>query len=202
MTVDQLHIKYGLVDRKKDFEIIDFFEQNALIIQNLDEKKDEETLTAKMVLFSDYAYVIAKNGQWEKSIPLLRESIRLQELHPNFEGHKKESKQYEHLLLKLGDSLYKTARIEDSRTVFQTLVTLVPNNNAYKSWIIGTSNHFRNKINKYLFAALIGWIIIAVLFRSLVPTQLDLIFKLTGVMLLFLTATIEVLNYRTKRKYK
>lgn len=174
MTVDQLNIKYGLVDRKKDLEIIDFFEKNALTIQNLDEDKDPETFNTKTFLMSDYGYSLAKNGQSGKSIPILTEAIRLHEKDPEFNENIKSSTGYKKLVFLLGEALYKTKRIEESKKVFEKLIILAPDNESYKSWVIGTLNYKRSQISKVTLIAFIVWMLLFVLFRDSMSSQIRL----------------------------
>lgn len=200
MTVDQLYIKYGLVDRKKDFEIIDFFEKNALTIQNLDEDKDLDTLATKTCLMSDYGYSLAKNGQSGKSIPILTEAIRLHEKDPEFKEKIKSSTGYKKLVFLLGEALYKTKRIEESKKVFEKLIILAPDNESYKSWIVGTMNHRRSEISKVTFISFAVWLLLYVIFRDLMSSQFRLVFNILGLSVFVTWTTMDVINWIVKRK--
>ena len=202
MTVDQLNIKYGLVDRKKDFEIIDFFEKNALTIQNLDEDKDLDTLNAKRCLMSDYGYSLAKNGQIGKSIPILTEAIRLHEKDPEFKENIKSSTGYKKLVFLLGEALYKTKRIEESKKIFEKLIILAPDNESYKSWIIGTLNYRRSEISRVTFIAFIIWMLLFVLFRDSMSGPIRTTSFILGLSIFFTWTTVDIMNWVVKRKYR
>jgi tetratricopeptide (TPR) repeat protein len=202
VTVDQLNINYDLVDRKKYFEIIDFFERNSLTIQNLNEDKDIETLTTKTQLLSDYGHALAKGGQSTKSIPVLKEAIRLQEKHPEFNENQNKVNGYQYLVFQLGQSLFYTKRIAASRKIFEKLINLDPTNESYKSWIIATTNHRRKGISSVTLIIFSVWALIAVAFRDIVPGQFDLLFKMAGLTLFVVWTTVDLLSYLVKRKYR
>ncbi len=201
MTLEQLNIKYSLVDRQKHFEIIDFFDANSLIIQNLDENKDTDTLTTKMCILSDFAYALAQSGQSTKAIPFLKDSIKLQEQHPTFIDNKNKSKNYESLLFELGRAFHQTKNIDDSIMVFERLIHLAPDNEGYKTWILGTRNHKRNRIIRFLYLSFTIWLFIGVLFLKQFPSPIDLIYKLLGLTLFAVWTALEIINFLTKRKY-
>jgi tetratricopeptide (TPR) repeat protein len=201
VTLEQLNAKYSLVDRQKHFEIIDFFDANSLTIQNLDENKDIDTLTSKLCFLSDFAYALAQSGQSTKSIPFLKDSIRLQEQHPNFIENKLKSKNYEFLVFELGRALHKTGNIDESIAEFQKLVQIAPDNEGYKTWIIGAQNYRRNRILRFVYISFTVWLFIDVLFRKQFPTPIDLIYKFVGLILFGVWSTLEIANFLTKRKY-
>ena len=202
MTVDQLNINYDLVDRKKEFEIIDFFEKNSLTIQNLNEDKDLETLTTKTQLLSDYGYALAKGGQSIKSIPVLKEALRLHEKHPDFNENKIKTSGYQYLVFQLGQSLFHTRQIKEARKEFEKLIKLDPSNQNYKSWTIGTINYRRKKISTATSIAFFGWALISIVFRDYVPEQFDLLFKVLGLTLFTIWTTVDLMSYLVKKKYR
>jgi tetratricopeptide (TPR) repeat protein len=202
VTVEQLNLKYVLVDRKRDFEVIDFFERNSLAIQNLDEDADLETLQTKTSLISDYGYSLAKNGQSEKSIPILIEALRLHEKHPAFEANNKNSNGYKSLTFLLGEAFHKTNRVDDSKRTFDRLIKLAPDNEAYKTWVTGTKNHNRNRISKVTFTTFVVWLLISVLFRDSMPSWLLLTFNMVGLTLFVIWTFVDIKSYLVKRKYK
>jgi tetratricopeptide (TPR) repeat protein len=202
VTIDQLNIKYSLIDRKKDFAIIDFFNENALAIQNLDEDKHTDILTTKLCILSDYAYALANSGEYSKSIPFLVDSIRLQEQHPTFLDNIKKSKNYEFLVFALGRALHQTGDINESRKIFEKLIRLAPDNEAYQAWIVGTSNHKRNRVIKYVNISFMVWFLVVLFFRDRHSDGIDLLLIVLGLALFSILILLSLLNYLTKTKYQ
>ena len=201
MTAEQLNLKYVLVDRKRDFEVIDFFEKNALTIQNLDESRDEDTLTSKANLFSDYGYSLAKSGQSGKAIPILKEALRLHEKNPSFEDNMRNSNGYKALLFLLGEAFQKTNKITDSREIFKRLYSISPDNESYKSWLIWTTNYKRNKISKVAMVCFVIWLTISAIFRDMTG-GLHVAFTFLGLSVFIIWLSLDIKSYFVKRKYR
>lgn len=201
MTAVQLHIKYELIDRKKDYEVIDFFEKNAVMIHNLDEDRDKDTLLIKTNLLSDYGYSLAKSGQVSKSIPILQAALRLHERQLDFRSKKTDTNGYQTLLFLFGEGLYKTDRIDQSREAFDRLLSLNPTNESYKSWFVRIINHKRSKISRFAFLAFAIWLLVSVLFKDVMIGWMRLTFNLIGLTLFITWTIVDVKNWLIKRKY-
>ena len=201
MTAEQLFYNYELIDRKKNFEVIDFCEKNLPTIQNLDEL-DDNRLTLKRNLLSDYGYALAQGGQSSKAIPVLTEAIRLHEKHPSFEENRSKLNGYQYIVFLLGESFYKADKIDESRAIFEKLIKFAPDNESYKSWIIQTTNYKRGKISRVVFITFVFWLLMSVIFRDIASKSFDWTFRLTGLALFVTWATIEVKNYVVRKRYR
>ena len=199
MTPEQLNLKYVLVDRKKDFEVIDFCQKNALSIQNLDEDKDEISYITKRNLLSDYGYSLAKSGQNEKATFIQTEALRLHERQSRFRDDKNG---YQPLLFLLGEAQYNANRIEEAKQTFQKLIEIAPDNASYKSWVVGTTNYQRRKISKVAFTSFVIWLLISVLLGNNMTDWFRLTFDVIGLLLFVTWAIVDLKSYFVKRKYR
>src|SRR5205814_4022306 len=92
--------------------------------------------------------------------------------------------------------------INDSIEVFEKLIRLAPDNEGYRTWIIGTRNYKRRRIIKFVYIAFMIWLLIEVVFGKQFQTPIALISTFLGLTLFGVWSTLEVSNFLIKRKYR
>jgi len=202
-TIEEIYAEFRASYIKDVDPRINFFERNAIIINNTKQFKDKEELELYIQLIGDYTNAVYQKGHYNTAIDLVdKYQVFVDNEIQRLNATEIKNDWYYSLALIKGISLYNLKDYKTSTPIFKKLVVISPQNDNFKNWLHLSQVWQRQWLLRIISIILIIMFVIRTFFKKYIPFALGISFDIIALVGIIAINIYEHYIRRSFRKKK